>query len=320
MCQIRNIVLPIRHLFVATGMLAALCACTSDKESDDAPVEPPPPPPVPVVEQIPLTIDVKLTGEAAASGFGRGDDAGLYVVNHAADGSAQPLKSTGNYVDNGLYLLQDTWIADNPICWKDSVTHADFYIYSPYMPTVQSVESMPWSVRLDQTDKDDYLASRLLIGRRLDVVPTRERIVMDVSLATARIVVELKAGKGFTEASLAESDVNVSLCRMKTQAVADLVLGNVVAVGPVADIATFKADATNWQAIVVPQALDEGSQVKVTLDGTEYTLPLTSKFDAIESGRSYQLTISVSQTGEGVNIGIIAWKDDGKDYGGTAEY
>ena len=83
---------------------------------------------------------------------------GVFVVSRNADGSANALKTSGNYIDNSMYTLHGTWTSAVPEYWKDTTTHADFYMYYPYTATITSVEAMPWSVKTDQSEVSDYKA------------------------------------------------------------------------------------------------------------------------------------------------------------------
>ena len=99
----------------------ALCACSSENESGGDPVVPPEP-----TQKLPIRISSVPETRATDDAFETGDRIGVFVVSRNADGSANALKTSGNYIDNSMYTLQGTWTSAVPEYWKDTTTHADF--------------------------------------------------------------------------------------------------------------------------------------------------------------------------------------------------
>lgn len=148
----------IKHLILFSCALLTMCACSSENGGDS-------PRPSPSIEKIPIRISTSIVSRATDNVFEEGDNIGLFVVNHNADGSSNSLKATGNYVDNSKFTYQGTWTAATPTYWKDNATHADFYIYYPYTTTISNVEAMPWNVKTDQSKLTDYKSGDLLMGK-----------------------------------------------------------------------------------------------------------------------------------------------------------
>ena len=288
-----------KHLAIVGSMLLALTACSGGGSELD------PTPSLPPSAKVPINISTSILSRATDLAFEAGDQIGLFVVNHQADGSAATLQTTGNYIDNTKFTYDGTWKAASQTYWKDNSTHADFYIYYPYSGSIGNIEAMPWTVNADQSTTENYKASELLIGKTMDVTPTENAVKIDAKHVLSQIIINLVAGNGFTEASLAAAKISVKINRLKTQATANLSTGAV----------TAKGDDTD----IIPQAVGEGNLITVNVDGRDFNLPKSSKFSAFEAGRTHKFTVTLSKTSNGVNVNISKWEDDGIDYGGTAE-
>lgn len=293
----------------------ALCACSSESGGDSPAT---PPTPTQPTERLPIRISCKPANGTADNAFATGDRIGLFVVNRNADGSAATLRTTGNHVDNGMFSLDGTWTSSAPVYWKDRTTHADFYMYHPYMAMIASTETLPWSVKADQSDAGSYKASLLLMGKALDVAPSEAIVSIGAEQVMAQVTVTIAAGKGFTEATLATAQIGVRLDNLKTQATVNIATAQATATGGTASINPCK-DGGQYKAIVVPQTLGDGSLITVTVDGTEYGIPKAQELKAFEPGHRYELAVTVSKASSGLAVGIAGWKDDGTDHGGTAE-
>jgi len=250
--------------------------------------------------------------------FEEGDKIGVYVVNRNSDGSQVALKTEGNYIDNRMYVLRSTWTSAVPEYWKDAATHADFYMYYPHTTTIANVEALPWSVRTNQSAASDYKASELLIGKTLDAAPSENAVSISAQHAMAQVVITLAAGKGFSTASLASAQVSVRINNVRTHATANLAKGIVTATEG-KDYVTPMREGSVYKAIVVPQQLDKGHLITVTVDGTDFNLQKDPRLTAFEQGHRYQMTVTLSKTSGGMSVGIVNWSDDGIDYGGVAE-
>lgn len=293
-----------------------LCACSSGgDESLPEPVNPPAP-----AEKIPINISTVVEGNgfkrATDYAFEAGDRIGLYVVNRNADGTAQPLRNTGNHVDNMRFTYDGTWTPDTPIYWLDDHTHADFYLYYPYTATLTDTDAMPFSVQADQSTEAAYKAGDLLVGSTLDVAPTETAVSITASHAMSQMAIALVPGNGFTSESLEAAEVAVRINGMKTHASVSLATAEVTATGEAQTVTPLQAD-DEYKALLVPQQTEAGNLITVTVDGRDFNLPKEAL--TLESGRRYRLTVVLSKTSNGINVSIDQWEDDGTDYGGTAE-
>lgn len=187
-----------------------LLACSTGAENgvDD---EPTPPQPEKPTVRIPIGISTYIT-RVTETAYESGDRIGLYVVNRNDDGSHNELKPSGNYVDNMRYTYSyNTWTPDETVYWKDDKTCADFYLYYPYQAGHVNENPMVFKVEADQSDVNSYKKSDVIVGSTLNVAPSQTTVHIASKHVMSRVVIALKPGEGFTDASLAASDVKVTL-------------------------------------------------------------------------------------------------------------
>lgn len=278
----------------------------------DSPEPTPINPTNPTEKKTEIRISPAIT-RATDYGFETGDQVGLYVVNYK-DSNPGSLVSTGNHVDNMRFTYSGTWTPDQTITWIDSKTHADLYLYYPYA-NVQNVAAHPFSVKADQSTESAYKASDLMAGKALDVAPSEQAINIPVNHAMSRVVITLEAGNGFTAESLASADVAVKINGVKCDATLNIASGIVSATGEPATVIPLYAN-NEYKALIVPQSVEEGNLITVTVDGRDFNL---SKAFTFESAKSHRFTVTLSKTSAGVNVNINPWIEDGEDNGGTAE-
>lgn len=152
-----------KNILIWMTAALAFCACSSSENNgDEGEIDPPSPHAVPI--KISTTMESVDGTRATDYGFEAGDRIGLFVVNHNADGTPGTLQPVGNHVDNMRFTYSGTWTPDEQIYWKDETTHADFYLYYPYTPSLTSVNAMPFSTMANQSNTSDYKASDLLVG------------------------------------------------------------------------------------------------------------------------------------------------------------
>lgn len=309
-----------KYLSVIACTLLVLCACSGGGSNDITSTPDPSPTPTPTPSKhLPINISTSMTSRATDQAFETGDNIGLYVVNHNADGSAASLQTSGNYVDNMKYTYNGTWTPATQTYWKDNTTHADFYLYYPYTASVTSVTAMPFEVKADQSTTANYKTGDLLIGKTTDVAPTESAVKIEAKHVMSQMAISLVAGNGFTEATLASAKISVKINRLKTQSTVNLATGVVTSKGNDTNITPLKEEGNNYKAIIVPQAVGEGNLITVNVDGRDYNLTKASNFTAFEAGKKHKFTVTLSKTSNGINVNITKWEEDGNDYGGNAE-
>ena len=295
-----------KYISLCICTLLTIAACSTDGGNGTDPVQPSPT----TKEKLPISINTSVATRATDEAFEVGDQIGLFVVNREANGTANSLKTLGNYIDNMQFTYDGTWKATSSIYWKDETTHADFYLYYPYQKYINNVTAVPVQVKADQSDLADYKSSDMLIGKTLDVAPTDQAVKIEAKHMMSQAIITLKAGNGFTDASLASSLVNVRINGLKSTALVNLSTGEVTATGNDTDIIPLKEDCI-YKAIIVPQDVKEGNFITINVDGSNY-------YHARKKGKKYNFTVTLSKTSSGINVNISQWEDDGIDYGGTA--
>jgi len=297
-----------------------LLACSSGAENgvDD---EPTPPQPEKPTVRIPIGIITYIT-RVTETAFESGDRVGLYVVNRNGDGSHNDLKPSGNYVDNMRYTYSyNTWTPDETVYWKDDKTCADFYLYYPYQAAHVNENPMVFKVEADQSNVNSYKNSDVIIGSTLNVAPSQTTVYIASKHVMSRVVIALKPGEGFTDASLAASDVKVTLNIPAVSANIDLATGEVEPIMnydgeslTMTPMTPYK-DGNVYRVIVVPQEVAQTNLIKVNVGGSDF---LFSKDFNFESGKSYTFNVTITKESSGLNATITGWDSDGVDYGGTA--
>lgn len=305
-----------------------LLACSSGAENgvDDAPT--PPQPEKPTV-RIPIDISTSIT-RVTESAFKSGDAIGLYVVNRNDDGSLNDLKSSGNYVDNMRYTYSYSawspdetvyWTPDETVYWKDNKTRADFYLYYPYQAAHVNENPMVFKVEADQSNVNSYKNSDVMVGSTMNVAPRQTAVHIALKQVMSRVAIVLKPGEGFTDASLAASDVKVTLNIPAVSANIDLATGKVEPIMnhddeslTMTSMTPYK-DGNVYRAIVVPQQVAQTNLINVNVNGHDFVF--SKAFDFV-SGKSYTVNVTLVKESDGLNATITRWDADDVDYGGTA--
>ena len=266
--------------------------------------------------KLPINISVAQS-RANDVAFENGDQLGLYVVNHNASG-AGILKSYNNHVDNMRFTLSSTWTPDENIYWLDNSTKADFYAYYPYgIPA--NVNAYAFSVKNDQSSEADYWASDFLWGKRSSVSPTAEAVAIETEHLFSNALIYVVAGEGVSAEMLAEADIEVTVCNVKTSATINLATGDAVANGSSAEIKPWNT-GSYYRAMIVPQVVSSNSKLlSVKINGEEY-----AHYTDIEFKRNtrHKITVTVTSADSpsnrfSVNFTIKEWQDDEVDYGGN---
>lgn len=297
-----------------------LLACSSGAENgvDD---EPTPPQPEKPTVRIPIGISTYIT-RVTETAFESGDRIGLYVVNRNDDGSHNDLKPSDNYVDNMRYTYSyNTWTPDETVYWKDDKTCADFYLYYPYQATHINENPMVFKVEADQSEINSYNNSDVMVGSTMNVVPRHTIVHIALKQVMSRVAIVLKPGEGFTDASLAASDVKVTLNIPAVSANIDLATGKVEPIMnydgeslTMTPMTPYK-DGNVYRAIVVPQQVSQTNLINVNVDGRDFVF--SKAFDFV-SGKSYTVNVTLVKESDGLNATITGWDADDVDYGGTA--
>lgn len=276
---------------------ALFVGCTTS-----APETPPPPP---EEERLPIAIS-----PTADSDFAVGDSVGIYVVNYN-NGVADPLVSSGNYVDNICFTCNGSWTPTTPIYWLDDKINADLYGYAPYDESVNDVTNYRFAVAENQSSLSALNSSDLMWGKGTNVSPSAVAVNIEMKHLMSRLVILLKSGNGCTDEELA--DAKITICSVKNESVVNLSTGEISAVGDPRDIIPY-FDNGVYRLLVVPQSVSDVDFIKIELGANTYYIKQNL---TLESGKQQKCTITISKSDQGINTGITGWLEDSTDYGGT---
>lgn len=299
------------HIFKLLPLMA-ICIASCGKE--DGPDTPPQPVPDPQPEKMEIKISAGIgSTKASDAGFESGDCIGIYIVNRSGNGS-DPLRPSGNHVDNMRFTLSNSWNPDSPIYWKDKETHADFYLYYPYRK-ISDANNVEIETKTDQSSEANYKASDFMTGVRSDVAPTQSEVSLTANHLLSRVNISLKAGDGFTDKALSDADLKVRINGVYSKASVNLASSELKTSGNRNSILAYR-NGDSFKAIVIPQSVEYGKLITVSVNGQEYSF--TKEF-TFERAKEHNFTITVSKSSNGINVNISPWVNDGTDNGGTAE-
>lgn len=269
---------------------------------------------------VPINISVNQLTKANDSEFEADDEVGIYVVNYS-NSVAGTLALSGNHVDNMRFTYGgNVWTPDTPVYWKDKSTSADFYAYYPYSASLTSVNAHQFSVQADQSQEADFWASDFLYGKAENVVPTNSAVAIQMRHAMSRMLIEVKAGAGFTADSWTAAAKTVKISGVKTAAEIDLATGVAVASGSGGEIVPFNVSTNgttaSYKAMLVPQEVADGTKlIVITVDGVNYTYRAGFTFKA---NTVHKFTITVNKSAGKVDLSIQEWNVDDVVYEGEA--
>lgn len=265
-------------------------------------------------EDLPINISMEFATRVTDADYEVGDRVGLYVVNEP-----NALAPSGNHVDNMAFTYDlTTWAPDAPIYWADQHTKADFYCYYPYAAEAYSPEAHPIAVVGDQSTLESYKASEFMWGKVEGVSPTEEAVAITTYHAMANMSIYLKAGKGFTEDSLAVATKDVSIHNVMTNGTLNLSTGDVTALGDCASVVPYDM-GDYYRALIVPQTVAAATElITIEIAGVTYTFK-SGKDITLKSNKRAKFTITINKINNGVNVGVGEWEEDDEDYGGIAD-
>ena len=153
---------------------------------------------------------------ATAEGFVDGDAVGIYVVNYS-NSVPGTLLDKGNQANHVKYVfneMENKWVPEYKVYYKDDNTHVDIYGYYPY-DRPESVNAYDFEVAVDQRNTGDngsmggYEASDFLWGKASDITPTESAVKITYDHILSCAVVVLKQGEGFADGEFEQLDASV---------------------------------------------------------------------------------------------------------------
>ena len=282
-------------IFAATALLFALAACTQDELADDNRLSKGE---YPVVIRA-TGLSVEATPQTAPSTRATvdGDWQGVTSVALKVGDAVKEYTVTPNSADNTKATLSRE---NDPHYWtsRDPITVSAWWPFDnadiTQMPAVKVAEDQS---KLADFQKSDFITAE---NRKVEF----NNPTLEFNHRTARVVIELKPGAGFTSVAGA----TVSLVRLSADN------GNPTA------IKTYNASGNTYEALTAPQTVAAGNPfVRVELGvGTFYFRPQNDV--VLEAGNRYTYTVKVNATGltlEGCTIG--SWVDGGGESGAAED-
>lgn len=269
--------------FVTLAAMAAMMlivGCTHSKT--DAPIIP-----VPDGE---LAVRLNVEGRA----FADGDRVGLYVINYNGD-AIEGIAAKGNQVDNAPFVYKGgTWSTSPAVYYRDNATKVDMIGYYPHME-VDDISNIDFAVATDQTT--GYASSELMWARMRKVMPTDKAVGMILAPRTARIVLTLRRGDGWTDSEWESAAKSAVVCNTITEARFNLVTGEVKLVENYPnDIAAYRS-GDGFTAVVLPQDISASMRLfQVEVAGESYTLN-TSERLKMTAGGVYPFELRINKRG-----------------------
>lgn len=293
-----------RRIITIASVAATVAICLACRGSS---VEEPSPIPVRVsaVRSACVFDDTEQGG-----GFVSGDRLGLYMVNHP-----DSLAASGNHADNVPLAFSDSLCSSSvALWWPDDAMLVDFYCYYPYNEDIDDVRSWGVSVAGDQSGDAGFYGSDILCGSLLGVAPTADTVHIDMNHLCACLQIMLKSGVGLTDADILGAEVIFS--GVRTAGRLNLADGSMIVAGEPVSVTPYCKDTGIYMAFLPPQALGEDFFVEIYIDNIPYKLPVAAD---LVSGNSSRCSLTVSRTGEGIDVIVGDWETDDTDYGGVVE-
>lgn len=252
--------------------------------------------------------------KVVGSSFEEGDKLSLWAVEQSG-GDAMPIQIGGNYINNeGVSYLNGVWTPGRSLYW--SANACDFFAVYPYLSSVSSVETQPFSVAADQntartdTSLGGYEASDLLYASKEGVVRADGAVRLQFRHLLSKCVVKIIKGEKF-EGEIPD-DIVVHVYNTTTSGLLNLQKGSLQkdAFGEKKTITARKISNERFEAIVLPQNIEKRTPlIEVTMGGIAYLLEYSLSFRPGYQ-HNIELTLNTSPDQEMIEINIDAGQGD----------
>ncbi|MDH6314130.1 hypothetical protein M2137_002924 [Parabacteroides sp. PFB2-10] len=199
-----------------------------------------------------------------------------------------------------------------PLYYPLDNSSIDLYAVHPYNDAASLTEAMPFAVQTNQTTNAGYLSSDLLYTSKANIGRSVNAIQLTFAHKLAQLEFTIKKGAGMELDNLN----TVTITGMKTNTTIDLATGALgEATGTAANISANGVRGTEEEetevagitAIVVPQTINSGVKLfKITIGTIDYYYTTTSSL-TFESGKKYNLQLTMNHTGILLESVIEAW-------------
>lgn len=312
-----------KKYFVFAAAVIALAACSSNEE----------------FEQIgnceiklssTLLVQTRAAQNIQSEAFESGESMAVFINEDSSSPSTlydQPLQ----------YDVEDdgSLTTTNPQYFPQNGNGVNIYAVYPY-EAGQNVEvtetAATFSVQSDQSSKDNYKASDLMVGETTSkpVYRTTDNVTLQFKHCLSKININIKVGEGVDANDL--NDAIVTIYTRTNEATFDVQSGVITAVNSQAQASTPFVRAGNltasgngfegMSAIIIPQDISAGSQF-ITIDTNNqttyrYSLPTAVNLISFESGKAYTYNLTVRKSGLTLDNTTITDWDDGGSVDGEA--
>lgn len=290
---------------------------------------------------IPLNIDGSINQiqtKVNAAGFVDKDALGLFAVNYSEENTVPgTLADNGNQADNVKYVFDEAankWTPTKKVYYKDVNTNVDLYLYYPYQSSVTEVNAANFEVQKDQSSAatasslSGYEASDFLWGKAVNITPSENKVVVQLSHKMAAVNVVLVEKEGFAEGEFATLEKGIILTNTTRKAKINFATGEVSALGNAQrdGIVMCPQSSGSFRAVVVPQTVEAGEKLfAITIDGVSYGFRNSAASVTYAAGKQTDVTINIKKktpAGEYEltlgDIKIADWTEDKNTHGGEA--
>ena len=196
----------------------------------------------------------------------------------------------------------------------------DVYVYLPRIISVATPEAVNFSVALDQSSEEEYLASDLITGKAT-LNATKETQNVSLNHRLCKVNVNISAGTGFAAADI--MGATVKLLRIKASAKVNLFTGAVNAstlsesTNSITLCTVSDEESMKGSCIILPQTVSEGNMIQITLANgtTNYYLWGTATYSA---GNVYTYNLTLTSKGLTASSNIRSWNTAGTATDGSA--
>ena len=305
-----------KYIFFASAVVA-LAACNSNEE----------------FEQIgnceiklssTLLVQTRAAQDIQSTAFDSGAEVAVFINEDSSSPSTsytQPLQY--NVEDDGSLTTT------NPQYFPQNGNGVKIYAVYPY-EVGQNVEvtetAALFSVQSDQSSKDNYKASDLMVGETTSkpVYRTTSNVTLQFKHCLSKININIKVGEGVDANDL--NDAIVTIYTRTNEATFDVQSGVITAVGsqgqaasPFVTVGDLTASGNGFEgmsAIIIPQDISAGSHfISIATNNQttyRYNLPNTVNLISFEPGKAYTYNLTVRKSGLTLdNTNITDWDDGG---------
>ena len=277
-----------------------------------------------------LLVQTRAAQDIQSEAFESGESVAVFINEDSSSPSThydQPLQYD---VENDGSLT-----TTNPQYFPQNGNGVKIYAVYPY-EAGQNVEvtetAATFSVQSDQSSKDNYKASDLMVGETTSkpVYRTTSNVTLQFKHCLSKININIKVGDGVDANDL--NDAIVTIYTRTNDATFDVQSGVITAVGsqgqaasPFVTVGDLTASGNGFEgmsAIIIPQDISAGSQF-ITIDTNNqttyrYSLPNTVNLISFEPGKAYTYNLTVRKSGLTLDSTNITDWDDGGSVDGDA--